>query len=169
MTIGERIKEIRTQKGIKQKELANKIGISYVMLSQYERGERKPKLGMIDKIALALDVQPIELAYGKNNPFVDDTKRMIRLIKEGQESVKLITEKISAVLKSLDENNIEYTITDQTEKDNYILEIKVTLNNSDFTLDTDDLIDIYDKAQAVFNNSVKNIIDIISTYKKQGD
>ena len=107
MTIGERIKEIRTQKGIKQKELANKIGISYVMLSQYERGERKPKLGMIDKIALALDVQPIELAYGKNNPFVDDTKRMIRLIKEGQESVKLITEKISAVLKSLDENNIE--------------------------------------------------------------
>ncbi|MCD7777982.1 MAG: helix-turn-helix domain-containing protein [Clostridiales bacterium] len=61
MTIGEKIKEIRKQKHISQKQLAEKLGISYVMISQYETGSRNPKINTINKIAAALDVDPSEL------------------------------------------------------------------------------------------------------------
>ena len=43
LNLGERIKKVREEKGIKQKYLADKIAISYVMLSQYERGVSTPK------------------------------------------------------------------------------------------------------------------------------
>lgn len=78
MTIGERIKEIRKQKRMSQQDLASKLGISYVMISQYERGSRKPKLDMIDRIAVALGVEPTDLIYGKeDNPFkgIIETKK----------------------------------------------------------------------------------------------
>ena len=65
LNLGERIKKVREEKGIKQKDLADKIGISYVMLSQYERGVRTPKYEMIDKIAKSLDIDPFYLMYGE--------------------------------------------------------------------------------------------------------
>ena len=72
MTIGERIKETRLKKGITQKELAETLGIATNSLSRYEIGERRPNLEMIDKIAVALGVEPLELLYGsKNNPFAN--------------------------------------------------------------------------------------------------
>lgn len=169
MNLGERIKKIREEKGIKQKELADKIGISYVMLSQYERGERKPKYEMIDRIANALDIDPFYLMYGENHPINEFFSKNQKILLADIENADLITEKISAVLKSFEVNNIKYTITNQTGKHNYVLEVKVIWNNSFLILDTDDLVEIYNKAQNSFNNSVKNIIDILSTYKKQGD
>lgn len=51
-----RIKEIREQKGIKQKELAAAIGIAANTLSQYENEKREPDLVTIKKMAAALDV-----------------------------------------------------------------------------------------------------------------
>ena len=167
MTVGERIKKIREQKGIKQKDLAEKLGISYVMLSQYERGVRTPKYKTVDKIALALDVTPLYLMYGDESTIIDT--KIIDVINQSKEDVDQITKKIKTVINSFDVNEIEYKITKQTEYHNYILEIEVKWNKLTFTLDTDDLVDIYDKAQNSFNNSVKNIIDILSTYKKQGD
>ena len=73
LNLGERIKKVREEKGIKQKDLADKIGISYVMLSQYERGVRTPKYEMIDKIAKSLDIDPFYLMYGENDPMLSVT------------------------------------------------------------------------------------------------
>ncbi len=76
MNLGERIRKTREEKSIKQKELADKIGISYVMLSQYERGVRTPKYEMVDKIADALDIDPFYLMYGNNNPMKGFEKQL---------------------------------------------------------------------------------------------
>ncbi|MFR8387403.1 MAG: helix-turn-helix domain-containing protein [Lachnospirales bacterium] len=162
LNLGERIKKVREEKGIKQKDLADKIGISYVMLSQYERGVRTPKYEMIDKIAKSLDIDPFYLMYGENDPMLSVTN----FVKEFNNSTELINQKIDMVLKAFDINNIKYEISKQTHNKGYILEIKVFLNGEFFTLDTDELIYIYGSAYNIFNDSVKSIIELIENYKK---
>lgn len=60
-----RIQEIRKSKGIKQKELAAKLGIAANTLSQYETGNREPDLETIKRIALVLEVTIDELLDAK--------------------------------------------------------------------------------------------------------
>ena len=61
MTIGERIKEIRKSKGLKQTELAEMLEVSPGGLQQWENGKRSPKLETIRKIAGALNVDVYRL------------------------------------------------------------------------------------------------------------
>ena len=65
MTLGERIKAARKQRGMTQRELAQKVGISVNSLSRYETGERQPNIETLSKIAEALGVDPVEITYGK--------------------------------------------------------------------------------------------------------
>ena len=55
MTQGERIKQARLQRGLTQKGLADKLGVSESFISQYERDVRNPKHDTLQKIAVALD------------------------------------------------------------------------------------------------------------------
>lgn len=84
MTIGERIKEVRKAKGLKQKELAEQIGVHPVNISQFERGKRNPKLENINKIASALGILTSEL-LGEPRPTTptDHTEsRLNQLVEE---------------------------------------------------------------------------------------
>lgn len=56
MTIGERIKEIRKSRGLTQKELGERLGLSYQAIAQWENNLRNPKNETIGKIADALGV-----------------------------------------------------------------------------------------------------------------
>jgi len=56
MSLGTRIKELRTQKRLKQSELAQIVGLnSYVQIGRYEIGKAKPAADMLSKLARALD------------------------------------------------------------------------------------------------------------------
>lgn len=59
--IGNRIKETRKKKGVKQSELAASLNIATITLRQYENGLRKISLDMIVRIAEALNVNPLYL------------------------------------------------------------------------------------------------------------
>ena len=109
MNLGERIKKIREQKGIKQYELAKKAEISVNALINYEKNKRNPPLRAVDKIALALDVTPFYLMYGENEPMLSITN----VVKEFNNSTELINQKIDMLLKAFDINNIKY---DQIKK-----------------------------------------------------
>lgn len=69
MTTGERLKIARTEKGMTQLELANKIGASYQQISQYERDLRSPKFETLKRIADALNVHWSSL-FGDTEPSV---------------------------------------------------------------------------------------------------
>lgn len=59
MTVGERIKELRTNLGLTQEELAYKIGYkSRATVNKIESGEREITQSMIAKFASALHVTP---------------------------------------------------------------------------------------------------------------
>ena len=55
MTIGERIKEIRKNRKMTQKQLAEAADVAVGTIQQYELGKRQPRLEQLSKIALALD------------------------------------------------------------------------------------------------------------------
>lgn len=61
MTIGEHIREKRKERGLSQKELGKKLGVSGSMIGQYETGQRKPRLEQLRRIASALAVEWTEL------------------------------------------------------------------------------------------------------------
>ena len=54
MTTGERIKAARKNAGMTQAELADKLGIPYQSIGQWERNQRNPKLETLRKIAAVL-------------------------------------------------------------------------------------------------------------------
>ena len=57
----ENLKLAREQKGLSQKDVAEKIGVAKSTYSLYESGNREPNLQTIKKIANVLDVSADEL------------------------------------------------------------------------------------------------------------
>lgn len=66
--IGRRLKKIRVEKGLTQKELASRVsgGIDYTYIGKIERGEQLPSLKVIIKISEALSV-PLCLFFVDEN------------------------------------------------------------------------------------------------------
>lgn len=49
------LKNLRKEKGLKQKELAEKVGINWQVLSSYEQGYRRPDLVTLYNLSVALE------------------------------------------------------------------------------------------------------------------
>ncbi len=63
--IGTRIKRVRQNKRITQKELAAEMGISQTAIALWESGNRQLSLSALDEIAHYLDVSASYLMYGE--------------------------------------------------------------------------------------------------------
>ena len=63
MSIGENIKNLRKKAGITQQELADRIGIPFQSISQWECGKRNPKYITVIRIAEALECNPNEIFF----------------------------------------------------------------------------------------------------------
>ena len=82
--IGRRIKEARTKHGLTQEQLAEKIDITIVYMSELERGVKLPSLTLFVNIAEALHVSTDsllrdDLETGKEYIYDDLTKKLERL------------------------------------------------------------------------------------------
>ena len=51
-----RLKELRTDKGLTQQQVAAAIGVNYKTIGQYERGDREPDIKTIKKLCAFFDV-----------------------------------------------------------------------------------------------------------------
>lgn len=63
MTVGERIRKARKWAGYTQKQLADKLGLPYQRIGQYETGVRNPKDEMLRKIEDALGLPENDLKF----------------------------------------------------------------------------------------------------------
>ena len=61
MLFPERLRQLRELSGLKQKEIAKKIGVDIPMYSRYEHGERRPKREQVVKLARIYKTDPDEL------------------------------------------------------------------------------------------------------------
>jgi len=90
MTIGERIKEARKAKGLKRKELAEKIGTTPQTICRYEADGRRPKVDAMLKIAEALNI-PVSELLGEPRPTTPHDHTEARLNQLMEECGELIS------------------------------------------------------------------------------
>ena len=90
MTIGERIKQARKAKGLTQKELAEKIGMTPQSICRYEADGRRPKADAMLNIAEALNIPMSEL-LGKPRPTTPHDHTESRLNQLMEECGELIS------------------------------------------------------------------------------
>ena len=62
-SIGQKIRQIRIEKGLTQKQLGDMCGIADSNIRKYETGRQKPKLETLERIANALDIKTAQLCF----------------------------------------------------------------------------------------------------------
>lgn len=63
MTTGEKIRTLRKELGLTQKQLAEKSGIIETTIRKYESGAQNPKLNNLQKLATAFDIPLNDLLF----------------------------------------------------------------------------------------------------------
>lgn len=88
MSIGERIKELRTQKKLTQTELAKLVGLTYIQVGRYEIQKSIPSSDVLQKLATALDTTADFLMNGSSDEVVATQltdKGLLRQFKEAEQ------------------------------------------------------------------------------------
>ena len=99
--IGERLSQLRKQKGYTQKALAEKMGLIQALVSAYERGKIRLNAEMVIRFAKSLEVSADEiLGLGKNNHGSD--KVSLRLIRRLGKIESLTAARQKTILKAID-------------------------------------------------------------------
>ncbi|HXM11267.1 MAG TPA: helix-turn-helix transcriptional regulator [Terriglobales bacterium] len=100
-TIGQRLTQLRKQRGYTQVELAEKIGIRQVLVSAYEKDRRGLSAEMAIHFALALDVSLDELLRPKGKK-VSGKKPSRKVLRRLEEIEKLPPHQQNYLLKTID-------------------------------------------------------------------
>lgn len=103
MSVGERIKELRLNKGMTMEEFANLIDSGKSNVSRWERGENIPNDLTLTKIAELGDISVEELLYGKQGKITTNNitatpqgNKYTIVIKEGNQDRWITVDKDTA-------------------------------------------------------------------------
>jgi len=99
--IGEKIAQFRKMRGLTQAQLAETIGISRLLLSDYERGKVRVYADILARIATALTISPAKLLYDSGE-LPSSATPSLRLIKRLQKIERLPLAQQKALLKNID-------------------------------------------------------------------
>ena len=80
--MGQRIREARIKKDLKQVELARMIGVEPAEISQYEAGKRTPRWDKLSKLLDALDVSADEIMGREVTVLSEEEGYKIKLAKK---------------------------------------------------------------------------------------
>lgn len=87
--LGDRIRNLRDSEDIQQVDFAKKIGVSNVVLSRYESGERRPDYDTLLKIAEYFDVTT-DYLLGKSENRKSNSNKEVVLSKDEKDVAKRI-------------------------------------------------------------------------------
>ena len=99
MELGEKIKFVRQQKKMRQKELADKVGILAKSISTYESNLAKPGADILKKIADGLQVS---VDYLLNDDIADNSLKNIELVNRLKELEKMDDKRKNTIISILD-------------------------------------------------------------------
>lgn len=98
MKLGDNIRNFRTFRRIKQQELADLLGKSKSVISNWERGENSPDLESIEKMCKIFKITPNELFGWEKNPeyekYKENLEKYQREIDELQKEALYIEKRI---------------------------------------------------------------------------
>ena len=102
MDIGDRIKDLRNALKLTQKDLAEKVGITYIQIGRYEKKKAAPSSDVLQRIADALNTTADYLMNGTSDEIATgqiQNKELLNLFKSVD---KLSTEDKNMVYTFLD-------------------------------------------------------------------
>lgn len=88
VTIGDRIKRIREEKGLSYEEISNLTGFDVDLLAMMEKGEIQPPIGVLVKLSKALDAAFSRLLSGVGNKLYSVTRKDERKLVSRSASAK---------------------------------------------------------------------------------
>lgn len=77
-TIRDRIRHLRLENGLTQKQLANTLNISRSMVANWETGRSQPHIGDLDRLAGVLETTAEYLLSGSHGVRTDDTGVLVQ-------------------------------------------------------------------------------------------
>jgi XRE family transcriptional regulator, aerobic/anaerobic benzoate catabolism transcriptional regulator len=98
--VGERVRKARERKGIPRRVLSEKSGVSPRYLAQLEAGEGNISIGLLQRVAIALDHR-IEWLLGEEDPWTSQAQRVADLFRSADADVQ------KAVLRTLHPEPVE--------------------------------------------------------------
>lgn len=105
-TIGQRVARLRKERGYTQADLANEIGITRELVSDYERGKIRPHYEMIIRFALAFKITTDELLglkpskHSGSQPSLKVMRRLLKIESLPPSQQRSLLNTIDAVLKA---------------------------------------------------------------------
>jgi transcriptional regulator with XRE-family HTH domain len=100
MTVGEKIKQVRKEKGLQQKAVALEIGLDQSNYNKIENGRREPSVEVLQKLTVIFGVTVDDLLNPDNNqpsPVTVEDKTVtekIRLIEQLEDEDKIVIYKM---------------------------------------------------------------------------
>ncbi|PKM67800.1 MAG: hypothetical protein CVU94_06015 [Firmicutes bacterium HGW-Firmicutes-19] len=152
MSIGTQLKELRLQKGITQKVIADYLGIKVNSYSQYENDKRKPGIEVLSKVAEFYNVLGADFM---TNSDPDDQFQIIRILLDEYFRLIWVTNDLYDQYKSLvsftaDDGVVivpdsEYILQQLLEQYNELYDIKSNLEIESNYKEIEELVENYIK------------------------
>ena len=150
MTVGEKIKKVRTEKGLTQKRLGELCGMLEPNIRAYELGKANPKIETIAKIAAALQVSVLDL-------------REDLTFGERWDNEESAFDSVFSIIGDI-YGKVDFILDRKQDEsggnDGYIL---VSKDEERFILPLDDVDAIRDAARAVIESQVENLKTPVNT------
>lgn len=93
--IGQNVRDARDDSGLTQEELADAIGVSRTSITNLERGEQRPPLHRLLRLAQSLDVSFSDL--------IPEWSELEREVREGELEGRPVTEQLVREIRSEEE------------------------------------------------------------------
>ena len=101
--LNENIKNFRTYKGITQQDLANKLGKSKSVISNWERGENSPSPEEVEIMCKFFQVTPNQIYGWEKNPEFEKYKEQVVKVEAQIEVLKGDRESLLRKIKDIDD------------------------------------------------------------------
>ena len=107
-SLGINIKTERKKVHMTQEELAEKVDISTVFVSQIENANRKASLETVYKISKALNITIDDLLSDEKQKTIDDVDELLFLLQSRSDTEKkFVTEIVKNILEQLEDGHIK--------------------------------------------------------------
>ena len=165
LTIGDKIKAIRKENGLTQKEFAKKLNKSERMIQKYENSEVEPKLEILKEISIELDVSISDLI----NSNITDKNRFLSILKSKKITIQQLSKELEIPIDTINEyiNNKELVTKSEFETlykitDYLGINSDYILNRTDFKFFEDHEINTFKLIFDAIKNNTSDDIKIMS-------
>lgn len=101
-TLGQRLARIRKERGLTQKDVAERTGLIQTLVSDYERGRLRLAADMIVRFAVALEISTDELLRPKRGKAAPHPKASRKVLRRLQQIESLPAYQQRALLTTID-------------------------------------------------------------------